>query len=287
MTGGHPGVKEINRDLAKAAHDFGLAMAVGSQMAGLEDPSVRDTYTIAREENPDGILLANLSAGAPPEQAASAVEMISADGLQLYLNIPQELAMTEGDRDFRGIFANIREVAASLRVPVIVKEVGFGLSRESMSTIYEAGVRFVDVGGQGGTNFVALENLRAGKEGPGGILNWGIPTAVSLLEVLSLGLSLFPVATGGINSGTDVAKAVALGAGMAGMARPLLKALLQGSEEALRVLIVDIISELRMVMLMSGAENLACLGKKPVLVTGATAEWMERRGIDINCFARR
>lgn len=287
MTGGHPGVKEINRVLGKAARDFGLAMAVGSQMAGLEDLSVRDTYTVAREENPDGILLANLSAGASPEQAASAVEMISADGLQLYLNVPQELAMTEGERNFRGVLANIHEVTSFLRVPVIVKEVGFGLSRESMSAIYKTGVRFVDVGGQGGTNFVALENLRAGKEGSGGILNWGIPTAVSLLEVLSLGLSLFPVATGGINSGTDVARAMALGAGMAGMARPLLKALLQGSEETLRALIADIISELRMVMLMSGAENIACLAKKPVLVTGATAEWLERRGIDINCYARR
>lgn len=287
MTGGHPGVKEINRSLAKVARDFGIAMAVGSQMAGLENPDVRDTYTVAREENPNGILLSNLSAGASPQQAAAAVEMISADGLQLYLNVPQELAMLEGDRDFRGIIENIRDVVSSLSVPVIVKEVGFGLSRESMSDIYKAGVRFVDVGGQGGTNFVAIENLRSGKESCKGILNWGIPTAASLLEVLSLELSFFSIATGGLSSGIDVAKAMALGAGLVGMARTFLRALLEESEEALRGLVINIINELRLAMLMTGADNLPRLKEKAVLITGTTAEWMERRGIDVNRYAGR
>lgn len=287
MTGGHPGVKEVNRCLAGVARDFGIAMAVGSQRAGLENTGVRDTYSVAREQNPDGVLLANLDAGATPEQAASAVEMISADGLQLYLNVPQELAMPEGDRDFRGIIANIRDVASSLSVPVIVKEVGFGLSRESVAAVYEAGARYVDVGGHGGTNFVAIEDLRSGKKSPEGILNWGIPTAASLLEALSLGLSIIPIASGGLSSGMDVARAIALGAGMAGIAGLFLRALLEGSEEALRGLVADILGELRLAMLMAGAENLSRLAEKPVLVTGATAEWLERRGIDINRYARR
>jgi len=287
ITGGHPSVMNINKSLARVARQAGIAMAVGSQMAGLENPGLKQTYEVARWENPDGIVLANLSAAAPPELAAAAVEMVSADGLQLYLNTPQELAMQEGDRDFSGIIANIREVASSLEVPVIVKEVGFGLSRESVATIYNAGVRHVDIGGQGGTNFIAIENMRSGRKASQGMLNWGIPTAVSLLESRSLSLPLFVIASGGLETGVDVAKAIALGAGLAGMARIFLKELLQKSEEALLNKVMEIINELRLVMLMSGAENLEQMSKKPVLIMGRVAEWMDRRGIDISMYARR
>jgi len=287
ITGGHPEVAGINKSLARVARQTGVAMAVGSQMAGLENSGLRYTYEVARQENPDGVLLANLNAGAPPELAAAAVEMISADGLQLYLNVPQELAMREGDRDFNGIIDNIREVTFSLSVPVIVKEVGFGLSRESISAIYNAGVRHVDVGGQGGTNFIEIENMRSKKKSGVSIRNWGIPTVVSLLEGLSLGRPIFMIASGGLGNGVDVAKAVALGAGLAGMARVFLKELMDKSEEGLINKINGIIDELRLVMLMSGAENLEQLKKKPVLITGSVAEWMERRGIDINRYARR
>ncbi len=132
MTGGHPEVKQINRSLAAVAARAGIAMAVGSQTAGLEDPQVRDTYRIARDENPAGVLLANLSALAAPPMVKEAVEMIEADGVQLHLNVAQELAMPEGDRNFRGALANIEKISALSPVPVIVKEVGFGLSREAV-----------------------------------------------------------------------------------------------------------------------------------------------------------
>ncbi|MCG9967127.1 type 2 isopentenyl-diphosphate Delta-isomerase [Pelotomaculum terephthalicicum JT] len=287
ITGGHPAVAGINKSLARAARQTGVAMAVGSQMAGLENPKLRQTYEVARQENPDGVLLANLSAGAPPEQAAAAVEMISADGLQLYLNVPQELAMQEGDRRFNGVVDNIKKVTSALNSPVIVKEVGFGLSRESVSAIYAAGVRHVDVGGQGGTNFIEIENMRSGKINSADIRNWGIPTAVSLLEGLSLGLPVFMIASGGLETGVDVAKAAALGAGLAGMSRIFLKELMDHSEEGLINKISGIIDELRLVMLMSGAKNLAQLAKKPVLITGPVAEWAQRRGIDIDKYARR
>lgn len=287
ITGGHPAVASINKSLARVARQTGVAMAVGSQMAGLEDPGLRHTYEVARQENPDGVLLANLSAGAPPELAAAAVEMISADGLQLYLNVPQELAMREGDRDFNGVIDNIRDVTAGLSVPIVVKEVGFGLSRETISAIYGAGVRHVDVGGQGGTNFIEIEDMRSGEKSSKGVLNWGIPTAVSLLEGLSLELPILMIASGGLETGVDVAKAVALGAGMAGMAKIFLEELTDKSEEGLINKISGIINELRLVMLMSGAKNLAHLVKKPVLVTGRVAEWMIRRGIDIDKYARR
>ncbi|OPX83867.1 MAG: Isopentenyl-diphosphate delta-isomerase [Pelotomaculum sp. PtaB.Bin104] len=287
ITGGHPGVMAINRSLARVARETGLAMAVGSQMAGLEDSGVQETYEIARRENPDGVILANLSAGASPEQAMAAVKMIAADGLQLYLNIPQELVMREGDRDFNGIIANIGQVVLSLDVPVIVKEVGCGLSGGTISALYDAGVRYVDVGGQGGTNFIAIEAMRSGKEISQSLLHWGIPTAVSLLEGGELGLPLALIASGGLESGIDVAKAVALGAVLAGIARPLLKELLEKSEEALLKKVNGIIHELRLVMLMSGAENLEKMARKPVIITGKVAEWTQRRGIDISGYARR
>jgi len=287
MTGGHPEVKKINRAFAGAARDFGIAMAVGSQMAGLEDHRLRDTYAVVREENPDGVILANVSAGLPFDWAAAAVEMVSADGLQLYLNVPQELVMPEGDRDFTGVVENIRHVVSSLEVPVIVKEVGFGISRETAAAVYDAGVRHIDVGGQGGTNFVAVEQWRTGRTAGSAMVNWGIPTAASLLEVLSLNLPVFAIASGGLNNGVDAAKALSLGAGMAGMAGCLLRAMLEGSEEILRNLIENIVKELRLAMLLTGASNLEQLKSKPVLITGRTAEWAERRGIDVNCYARR
>ncbi|MDD4169675.1 MAG: type 2 isopentenyl-diphosphate Delta-isomerase [Desulfotomaculaceae bacterium] len=287
ITGGHPSVMNINRSLARVARQTGIAMAVGSQMSGLENSEVKQTYEIARQENPNGVILANLNAGAPPEQAAAAVKMISADGLQLYLNIPQELAMPEGDRDFSGIITNISEVVSALDVPVIIKEVGSGLSGETIATLYNMGVRYVDVGGQGGTNFIAIESMRSGREISNEMLNWGIPTAVSLLEGLGLGLPIFIIASGGLKTGIDVAKAITLGAFLAGIAKPFLKELMEKSEEALLSKIDGIIHELRLAMLMSGAENLAQMKKKPVIITGKVAEWTKCRGIDVSIYAQR
>lgn len=288
ITGGHPSVMKINSSLAKAARQTGIAMAVGSQMSGLENSEVQQTYEIARQENPDGVVLANLNAaGASPEQAAAAVKMISADGLQLHLNIPQELAMQEGDRDFSNLLTNISAVVSALDVPVIIKEVGFGLSGETIAALYNMGVRYVDVGGQGGTNFIAIESMRSGQETSNGMLNWGIPTAVSLLEGLGLGLPLYIIASGGLKTGIDVAKAITLGAHLAGIAKPFLKELMEKSEEALLSKIAGIIHELRLVMLMSGAKNLEQMKKKPVIITGKVAEWTLRRGIDVSSYAQR
>lgn len=287
ITGGHPSVMNINRSLARVARQTGIAMAVGSQMSGLESSEVRQTYEIARQENPDGVVLGNLSAGALPQQAAAAVRMISADGLQLYLNIPQELAMQEGDRDFSKIITNINEVVHTLDVPVIIKEVGFGLSGETIAMLYSMGIRYVDVGGKGGTNFIAIESMRSSRKISNGMLNWGIPTAISLLEGLGLGLPLYIIATGGLETGIDVAKVITLGAHLAGIAKPFLKELMEKSEEALLCKIYGIINELRLAMLMSGAENLEQMNKKPVIITGKVAEWMERRGIDTSHYAQR
>lgn len=287
MTGGHPDVRHINRSLAISAAQTGIALAVGSQTAGLEDPEIIDTYKIARDENPDGVLLANLSALASPDMVREAVAMIEADGIQLHLNVGQELAMAEGERKFSGVLGNIEKVVAQSPVPVIVKEVGCGLSRETVSKIYDAGVRYVDIGGKGGTDFIKIEHMRSGLDGRGRMQNMGIPTASSLIEALSLHLPLFVIASGGFNGGSDVTTALALGAKMVGMAGHFLQILSDYSEEGLTARIGNIIDDLRKTMLMVGAENLQELSGKPVIITGLTAEWLLRRGIDITGFSQR
>ncbi len=287
MTGGHPDVKWINRALAQAAARTGIAMAVGSQRAGLENPSVRDTYQIVREINPDGLILSNVSADTPLEQVLQAVDMIQADGIQLHLNVAQELAMAEGDRDFRGILNNIARVVQVSPVPVIVKEVGGGIARETARSLFESGVRIIDTGGFGGTNFVQIEDRRAGRNPQIDDDFSAITTAVSLLEVLSLENPLTVVASGGITNGRQIAQAVSIGAGLVGLAGHLLWVLLKQSPQALEDRLDEIVFELKRHMLMAAARTPSDLTHTPVVITGPTAEWTLRRGIDIDKYARR
>jgi isopentenyl-diphosphate delta-isomerase len=287
ITGGHADVRQINRSLARGAALAGIAMAVGSQTAGLDDPAVRDTYIVARDENPDGVLLANLSALAAPAKAKDAVGMIDADGIQLHLNVAQELAMTEGDRNFRGILANIAKIVDQSPVPVIIKEVGYGISLETVRKLHDIGVKYVDVGGKGGTDFIKIEYMRSDRDYQGSFQNIGIPAAASLIEALSLDLPVSVVASGGFTGGTDVVSALTLGAKLVGMAGHFLQVLFAGGEQGLIERINDIIDELRKTMVMVGAGDLVELTSKPVIITGFTAEWLLRRGVDITRYSRR
>jgi isopentenyl-diphosphate delta-isomerase len=287
MTGGHPELKPVNASLARVAARLGIAMAVGSQTAALGNPAVYDSFQVARKENPQGVLLANLSARSTWPEVAEAIEMVEADGLQLHLNTAHELAMPEGDRSFKGILQNIEKIIRKTDLPVIVKEVGFGLSREVAHKLYQVGVTYIDVGGKGGTNFVDIENQRAGRTRGCRWTGLGIPTAVSLLECLSLDLPIFLVASGGISTGMQVASALSLGAGLAGIAGHFLQVLVTMSEEALTDSVTRIIEELRQVMLLCGAENLSALSRTPVVISGFTGEWLLRRGVDIDRYARR
>ncbi|KKM08811.1 hypothetical protein SY88_22150 [Clostridiales bacterium PH28_bin88] len=287
LTGGTEKTTEINRSLARVARETGVGMAVGSQAAALENRGVEESFRVAREENPHGLLLANVGASTPWQSASRAVEMIEADGLQLHLNVPQELAMAEGDRSFRSILANIATIVQRVPVPVVVKEVGFGISREAIIGLFAAGVRYVDVGGQGGTNFVAIERARWPEEPGGPPSHWGIPTAVSLLEAAGTGLPLQLIASGGIRSPLDTAKAIALGAHLVGVAGPMLRVLITQSETVLTELIKRWQSELQTIMLMAGAGRVVDLARLPVVITGKTREWLSQRGIDTAKYARR
>ncbi|HEY3366191.1 MAG TPA: type 2 isopentenyl-diphosphate Delta-isomerase [Symbiobacteriaceae bacterium] len=288
MTGGAPAVEPINRDLAAVAAELGLAMAVGSQTAGLAEPETARTYRVVREANPRGVVLANLSAGAPLDAAQKAVDMVEANLLQIHLNAPQELMMPEGDRDFRGQLGQIAALCRALPVPVVVKECGFGLSRESVRQLYDVGVRAVDVSGRGGTNFAWIEAERRGGPIDPGLVMWGIPTAAALAEAAALALpGLDIVASGGITYGSEVAKALALGARAAGLAGAVLRRHQAGGAEGVRQYLTGLLNDLACAVLLAGARTLGELQARPVVVTGATGEWCRLRGVDLAALACR
>lgn len=286
LTGGTEQAGMINRQLAGLARKHGIAMAVGSQTIALEEPGLRDSFTVVREMNPDGVVLANISANRPVENALEAVQMIQADALQLHLNIPQELAMSEGDRKFKGILDNIKQIVQASPVPVIAKEVGFGLSQESVARLYASGIRMVDNGGRGGTNFLNIEDQRDGLFDQH-LSVWGIPTAVSLGEIIALQLPIKIIASGGIRKAVDFVKAIAMGADLVGISGLFLKVLLEQGSAELDHQMDRFFYQSRAVFLMSGARNCQAMREKPVIITGETAERLRLRGIDPGQWAQR
>lgn len=290
MTGGHPDVAEINRSLAKGAKRAGVAIALGSQRAALEDQRVANTFQVVREENPEGVVIANLSAHCTVTEAQQAVSMLTADAIQLHVNVPQELAMAEGDRQFTGLLNNITQISSKLDVPVIIKEVGFGMSMETVMQIYQTGVRMIDISGRGGTNFIAIEEQRYQHDPVfyyEDIHQWGLSTVVSLLETQHLNLPISIIASGGVRTPYDITKSLALGANLVGISRPFLQTLLDKGEEELHNHIQQLKIGLRKIMLMCGARDIAKLSNVPAIITGPSAEWLTVRGIDIGGYARR
>ncbi|WP_282155662.1 type 2 isopentenyl-diphosphate Delta-isomerase [Cytobacillus gottheilii] len=287
MTGGG-GEKtyQINRDLAIAARQTGVAIAVGSQMSALKDQNEAESYRVVRKENPDGILFANLGSEATLDQAKAAVDMIEANALQIHLNVVQELVMPEGDRDFTGALKRIEHIVHNLEVPVIVKEVGFGISKETIWKLKEAGVAIVDVGGFGGTNFSRIENERRQRHIPF-FDSWGIPTAVSIVETSAHKGNITILASGGIQTSTEAAKSIALGANAAGMAGALLKVLIKGDLENLIDEIGLLHQELKMIMTALGAKTLKQLQQAPLLLSGDVHHWLKQRGVNTEIYSQR
>lgn len=289
MTGGADVTKTINQKLAILARERGLAMAVGSQMAALKDPAVKESYTVVRREHPKGILFANIGAEASVEQAAAAVEMIQADGLQIHLNVMQELLMPEGDRNFYGYLENIQTIREKLDVPVVVKEVGFGMTGETVNRLIEVGVTMIDLGGRGGTNFAKIENMRS-KQPLAVFEQWGLSTVESLLDAAGIirerpGISL--MATGGIRNGLDAVKAIALGADAVGMAGAMLRLVQNHSLEECLAAVDHWHHEIRVAMTALGVTRLDECRRLPVLITGECADFARLRGIATEVYARR
>ncbi|QWC21509.1 type 2 isopentenyl-diphosphate Delta-isomerase [Bacillus haikouensis] len=283
--GGGEYTSKINAELSLLARETGIGLAVGSQMSALKDPSERKTYEIVRKNNPNGIIFANLGSEASVQQAIDAVEMIEADALQVHLNVIQELTMPEGDRDFKGALERIHTIADRLSVPVIVKETGFGISKEAAMTLSGTSISAIDVGGYGGTNFSKIENQRRQR-----MLSyfddWGIPTAASIAEAHSV--SDLPIlASGGIRNSLEIVKALSLGACSVGMAGAILKCIVDKGLEATIEEVNDLHTDIQYLMCALGCMRTEDLQKVPLILTGELYHWLAVRGLDPEKYSNR
>ncbi len=272
MTGGTEAAARLNRHLAQAAQSLGLAMSMGSQRAAVDEERLAFTYQV-RDVAPDILLLANLGAvqlnyGYGLSECQRAVDMIQADGLILHLNPLQECLQDNGDTNFSELLPKIKDLCQKLPVPVIVKEVGWGISETVARRLVEVGVQAIDVAGAGGTSWSEVEKHRAPTERLRHIAesfaSWGIPTAQSIRLVRQGAPKVTVIASGGIRTGVEAAKAIALGADAVGMATPLLK-LAALSAQAVVEHLTGVGQELRIAMFCSGARNLQELKDTPVI----------------------
>ncbi|MEM4288956.1 MAG: type 2 isopentenyl-diphosphate Delta-isomerase [Nitrososphaerota archaeon] len=286
MTGGTEEAAKINARLAEAAEKAGIPMGVGSQRAAIANPELRQTFRVAREAGPNVFLIANIGAAQlvqhGVELAWEAVKMIDADAIAVHVNTLQEIIQPEGDRRFRGFLTQTRRLCREIGVPVIVKEVGCGISYEDAVVLRDIGVSAVDVAGRGGTSWVEIERMRAieaGRQDRARLAEvfqeWGIPTAASILEVSQV-KDLEVVGSGGIRNGLEVAKIIILGAVMGGVAMPFLKAAVQGVEEV-KSLIERLEEELRVAVALCGASNINEFRNARYILTGPLKEWKEER----------
>lgn len=279
MTGGTPQAGDLNRRLAAIAEQRGYGFGLGSQRAMHVDGEKSGTYSV-RESAPTTLVLGNV--GVVQARAMSTDEVlglaraVGADAMCIHLNPAMEIVQPGGDRDFEGGTATLARLARELPIPVIAKETGCGLSRSVARRLASVGIRHVDVSGAGGTSWVAVETHRA--EGGAKALgeafwDWGIPTAATVAMCADAGLDTV-IATGGVGRGLDVAKAIVLGASAAGIARPVLQALVNDGEAGAHRLLDGVEAELRATMLLVGARDVASLRRVPRVITGDLRDWL-------------
>jgi isopentenyl-diphosphate delta-isomerase len=272
MTGGTARAREINRTLAAAAQEAGMAMGLGSMRAGIEDPALESTYQV-RDVAPDILLFANLGAvqlnyGYNLSHCRRAVDMIEADALILHFNALQEAVQPEGDGNFAGLLNKVEAVCRDLPVPVIAKEVGWGFSREAARQLANAGVAAIDVAGAGGTSWSQVEMHRAPTARharvAGAFIDWGIPTATSIRYCREVTPDLPIFASGGIRDGIESAKCIALGASLVGLAGEFLRAADRDGVAGVVELADTITQELSVTMFCAGAGDLTALSQTPL-----------------------
>ena len=274
MTGGSGRGRSANRALAEAAQRTGVAVGVGSIRPLLRDPDTFADFHV-KPRAPDVPVLANLGAVQLRDLGAAALrpllERLEVQGLVVHLNAGQELFQPGGDRDFRGLLEAIADAVAGCGVPVLVKETGFGIGPAEIRLLLGYGVRYVDVAGSGGTNWIAVEGERLAapeRHSARAFADWGLPTGV-LLAVLGGGEAGRVIASGGLRHGVHLAKALALGAGLGAMALPFIRAVMAGGLEGAVALIGRIEHELRTAMTLCGAPTLAALRRAPLMQSAA------------------
>jgi len=296
MTGGHPDLKPINEKLAKLASQYRIAIGVGSQRPIIKsgfNKEVVESYRIVRETAVDVPVIGNIGIAQLNElsidDVKKLVEVIEADALAVHLNPAQEIIQPEGDVDFRDdLLSRIKMLVKELDVPIIIKEVGNGLSMETVAKFRELEIKIFDVAGSCGTDWVKIEALR----NPGNSISravgftlseakWGIPTPLSLIEARYAAPDATIVASGGVWSGVVAAKLIALGGDLVGAARPFLKTLLEHGEEGVRNFLDKYISELKAVMFLTGSRTLRELRYKPIVLGLPVRNYLEQRGINV------
>jgi isopentenyl-diphosphate delta-isomerase len=297
MTGGTAKAMKINAAIAEAVEELNLGMGVGSQRVAIDNPKMERSFTVVREKAPTAFIVANI--GGPQlvgkygvKEAEKAVKMVEANALAIHLNALQEAVQPEGDTNYSNLLQKICKLAKELDVPVIVKETGAGIASEDAEMLEEAGVAGIDVAGAGGTSWAAVEHYRAKarqdvfRQSLGETFwDWGIPTAVSLVEAVQ-SVEVPVIASGGIRNGIDATKALALGASLASATYPFLQPATTGSEDVKKSLQL-LVEEVRNAMFLVGADSLQKLQKVPVVLTGKTAEWLKLRGFQPEVYARR
>ncbi|MDR3242169.1 MAG: type 2 isopentenyl-diphosphate Delta-isomerase [Lactobacillaceae bacterium] len=282
MTGGSQKTGEINEQLAHVAKTTGLAMAVGSQSIALKEFEAIKTFENARKINPDGFLIANIGAGHTAYEAQRVVDMIGANAVEVHINVPQEVVMAEGDRNYRWI-ESLGEIITTSPVPVIIKEVGFGMDASTIAQLEKIGAQYINVGGRSGTNFAQIEDQRnRDKEHPNShayLYDWGQTTAESLLEARIPRGNATILATGGIQTPLDVVKAQVLGAKAVGVAGHFLHILLNDGVDALIQEVTLWQEHLPKLYAMVGAQKQSDLVHVPYILSSELESYARQRGL--------
>lgn len=297
MTGGTAEAEKINSVIAESVEKLRLGMGVGSQRAAIENKNLERTFAIARKKAPNALLIANIGGvqlvhGYGLPEIKKVIQMIDADAVAIHLNSLQEAIQPEGQTNFEGIIEKITEITDILDIPVIVKETGCGIALEEAKKLEEAGVKAIDVGGVGGTSFAAVEFFRTKNEESqiqhllgDAFWDWGIPTVTSIVEV-NQEVKIPIIASGGVRTGLDIAKALALNANLTSIAQPVLRTAVCGVKETIEFLSF-LLAELKNVMFLVGAKKIYDLSKIPLVITGKSAEWLKLRGCSLESYARR
>ncbi|BAP85605.1 isopentenyl pyrophosphate isomerase [Paucilactobacillus hokkaidonensis JCM 18461] len=278
MTGGSDKTEQLNRQLAFLAAKHHLAMASGSQSIALNDANAISSFKIIREENPTGIIFANLSAETSVTRANQAIEMLAANALELHVNVAQELTMPEGSRTFRWL-NNIEKLVNQLTVPIIVKEVGFGMDKQTLQQLVDVGVKYVNVSGRGGTNFAQIENRRNHDNQFDDLKSWGQTTPESLLEAQQFNQKLTIFASGGISSPVDVIKSGILGANAVGVAGYFLHVLMTDGIDALDTVLSNWETEVQRLLLLCGVNKFQELPSVPYVLSAELNNYTKQRGL--------
>ncbi|MEM0085160.1 MAG: type 2 isopentenyl-diphosphate Delta-isomerase [Candidatus Methanomethylicia archaeon] len=298
MTGGSEEAYKINSILASVAEKLGIGMGVGSQRVAIEKPEWSYTFSVVREVAPNAFIIGNLGAAQLGlnygiVEIQKAIDMVKADAFAIHFNPLQEAIQHEGEPFYYGVLEKIKSLIPYLKIPLIAKETGSGFSREAALKLYETGFSAIDIAGAGGTSWAAVEYYRSMKLGDEECAHlaytfwdWGIPTAASLCEV-KYAINLPIIASGGIRSGIDAAKAIALGADCVGIALPLLKMVIEGGFEGVYNYIKHFIRELKISMFLVGAKTIEELKNIPLVITGNLREWLSSRGIPLEIYEKK